>query len=102
MSSDKRGFAEARKACKQDGADLASIHNEYEQSYVTALLRGKYNDYWLGLWAPDGKTFYYEDDSEFDYANWMSNKPSTTRDVNLCSYIVSFYNLMFSFLFLKG
>ena len=80
-STDKKGFADSRKSCKQDGADLASIHNEYEQSYVTALLREKYNDYWLGLWAPDGKTFYYEDDSEFDYANWMSNKPTYSSNV---------------------
>ena len=82
---------------------MASIHNEYEQSYVTALLREKYNDYWLGLWAPDGKTFYYEDDSEFDYANWMSNKPTYSSNVMIFYFKISFYiKYVISFLLLKS
>jgi hypothetical protein len=27
------------------------------------------------MWAPSGNTFYYEDNSLMDFANWAPNKP---------------------------
>ena len=56
------------------------------EAYLTALLRKdrEYKrEYWLGLWAPNGVfsngwTFFYEDNSEFNYANWVGNYPTTT------------------------
>ena len=74
----KNSFGKAREACQKDGGgSLASIHNELEYSYVSALLRKKKSDFFLGLWAPSGNTFYYEDNSILDFARWAPNKPST-------------------------
>ena len=73
----KNGFAKSREACqKEGGGSLASIHNELEYSYLTALLRKKKSDFYIGLWAPSGNTFYYEDNSILSFAKWAPNKPS--------------------------
>ena len=74
----KNTFGNARKVCQNDGGgSLASIHNELEYSYVSALMRKKRSDFFIGLWAPTGNTFYYEDNSILDFAKWAPNKPGS-------------------------
>jgi len=74
----KNTFGNSRKVCQNDGGgSLASIHNELEYSYVSALLRKKKSDFFIGLWAPSGNTFYYEDNSILDFAKWAPNKPGS-------------------------
>jgi len=49
------------------------------------LLRSKqedYKDYWLGLWAPSGNTFFYEDNTDLDYSYWAPGKPGTITNVD--------------------
>lgn len=53
-------------------------------AFLTAMLRNKTNvDYWLGMWAPSGNTFNFEDNSLLDYTNWAPNKPGNIYGVIL-------------------
>jgi hypothetical protein len=74
LVSDAKRFSEARTVCKKDDANLASVNNELDQAFLTAMLRKKTSDHWLGIWAP-GQIFYYEDNSVLDYTSWGPGKP---------------------------
>jgi len=42
------------------------------------LIRTKVSDDpWIGLWNPDGSTFYYEDNTELEFTKWAPNNPTS-------------------------
>jgi hypothetical protein len=78
-------YRDAKAACLNDSANLASIKNVYEQSYLTALIRNK-TSHWFGLSDMDVRTsltFGFEDHSHFEYSSWAPNKPSKSLHVNI-------------------
>lgn len=78
-------FSGARDACEEEDATLASIHNEIEQSYVTALLKNSLqSDHWIGLWNPDGQDYYFEDNTEVEITKWAPNNPTNAYGNKNC------------------
>jgi len=66
----------ARSWCKDKGADLVSITNDYELAYLVSFLWGDANNFWIGL--TDRGTGYYVwiDQTDYVYTNWQPGEPS--------------------------
>uniref|UniRef100_A0A8D0EGD9 Lymphocyte antigen 75 n=1 Tax=Salvator merianae TaxID=96440 RepID=A0A8D0EGD9_SALMN len=63
---------EAWKGCKQDGGDLASVHNENEQVLLEDIVKRDGFPLWIGLsnHNESDSSFEWSDGSEFDYKPW--------------------------------
>ena len=78
LNPTRLSFSRARDSCMDEQASLASVHNELEHSYLTALLRtSSSDDPWIGLWNPNGQAFQYEDNSELERTKWAPNNPGS-------------------------
>ncbi|XP_070535739.1 macrophage mannose receptor 1-like [Ptychodera flava] len=73
---DKLGWIAARNVCRNAGGDLATIHNQALQAFLTSLLWTIDDSVWIGL--SDGSikgTNKWTDGSPVDYTNWGSGQP---------------------------
>ncbi|KAF1761299.1 hypothetical protein GCK72_009555 [Caenorhabditis remanei] len=75
-------FDSANQYCKNDGAELASVHsyteNEFLSQISTTGLGETYNGYniWIGLINNNGQ-WQWTDGSPVDFVNWESNYPQS-------------------------
>ncbi|NXG26234.1 MRC1 protein, partial [Grallaria varia] len=66
----------ARKTCMSLGGDLASIHNEQVQAFLTYHLKDVSNDPWIGLNDILSElNFVWADGSAVSYTNWAPDSP---------------------------
>ncbi|XP_015472732.1 macrophage mannose receptor 1-like [Parus major] len=77
---DKLTWHSARSVCRELGGNLASIHNNQVQAFLTFHLKDVANETWIGLndINSEGK-YLWTDGSIFDYSNWARGFPS--RDI---------------------
>ncbi|XP_071416339.1 macrophage mannose receptor 1-like isoform X2 [Pithys albifrons albifrons] len=66
----------ARRTCINLGGDLASIHNEQVQAFLTYHLKDVSNDPWIGLNDLLSEfNFVWADGSAVSYTNWAPDSP---------------------------
>uniref|UniRef100_A0A914DLJ8 C-type lectin domain-containing protein n=1 Tax=Acrobeloides nanus TaxID=290746 RepID=A0A914DLJ8_9BILA len=70
-------FEVVRQQCLNDHGDLASVHSNYENDFLVALVDSTYpnNDIFIGL-EYNGNNWYWSDGTQVDYTNWGSNQPN--------------------------
>ncbi|TKR67855.1 hypothetical protein L596_023939 [Steinernema carpocapsae] len=76
---------DAKEFCKENGADLVSIHSTEENDFVSLLYvtKGGEGNFWLGAERSNPQDAYaWSDGSAFTYQNWGQGQPDK---YNLCS-----------------
>ncbi|KAG2460758.1 MRC2 protein, partial [Polypterus senegalus] len=64
-------WSEARVSCQQQGAELLSINEIHEQTYINGLLTGYSSSLWIGLNDLDiNGGWQWADNSPLKYLNW--------------------------------
>ncbi|XP_043921441.1 macrophage mannose receptor 1-like [Protopterus annectens] len=74
---------EARKSCQQENADLLSISELTEQTYLSGLTAGKSSPLWIGLNSLNFNSgWQWSDGGPFRYLNWASGNPADNPGMN--------------------
>ncbi|XP_068603912.1 macrophage mannose receptor 1 [Brachionichthys hirsutus] len=69
---------QARKSCQQQGADLLSIVELHEQSYISGLINTLGTSLWIGLNSLDFDSgWQWSNGNPFRYLNWAPGHPSS-------------------------
>ncbi|XP_074478489.1 macrophage mannose receptor 1 [Sebastes fasciatus] len=69
---------QARKSCQQQGADLLSIVELHEQSYISGLTSILGTSLWIGLNSLDFESgWQWSNGNPFRYLNWAPGHPSS-------------------------
>nr|XP_024659556.1 macrophage mannose receptor 1-like [Maylandia zebra] len=69
---------QARKSCQQQGADLLSIVELHEQSYISGLANHLGSSLWIGLNSLDFDSgWQWSNGNPFRYLNWAPGHPSS-------------------------
>lgn len=69
---------QARKSCQQQGADLLSIVQLHEQSYISGLINHLGASIWIGLNSLTFETgWQWSNGNPFRYLNWAPGHPSS-------------------------
>uniref|UniRef100_A0A3B3YF99 C-type lectin domain-containing protein n=2 Tax=Poecilia mexicana TaxID=48701 RepID=A0A3B3YF99_9TELE len=81
-------WADAEKNCLSMGANLASVHNEYEyhqvQNLIAAAGHGPKKAWIGGSDAEQEKTWLWSDGSPMIYTNWCRGQPDNWKDNQHC------------------
>ncbi|XP_077591129.1 C-type mannose receptor 2 [Stigmatopora nigra] len=78
---------EARLSCRQQGADLLSVTELHEQTYINGLLSGYSAALWMGLNDLDiNGGWQWADASPLKYLNWEQDRPDHQEEEN-CAVI---------------
>ncbi|XP_061660890.1 macrophage mannose receptor 1 [Syngnathoides biaculeatus] len=74
---------QARKSCQQQGADLLSIVELHEQSYISGLTSDLGSALWIGLNSLDFDAgWHWSNGNPFRYLNWAPGHPSSEPGAN--------------------
>ncbi|XP_062297513.1 macrophage mannose receptor 1 [Scomber scombrus] len=74
---------QARKSCQQQGADLLSIVELHEQSYISGLTSTLGTSVWIGLNSLDFESgWQWSNGNPFRYLNWSPGHPSLEPGLN--------------------
>ncbi|KAJ8277624.1 hypothetical protein GJAV_G00077700 [Gymnothorax javanicus] len=74
---------QARKSCQQQDADLLSIVEVHEQTYISGLTNSMGTPLWVGLNSLDFESgWQWSDGHPFRYLNWAPGHPSTEPGLN--------------------
>ena len=88
--NDPKYWGDAKKQCKGQGATLATIHSDDENSFIHSLIAEETidtHDYWIGLYADradktsgdPGVEFFWDSGEVVDYTDaWMEGEPAIT------------------------
>ncbi|XP_037550261.1 macrophage mannose receptor 1 [Nematolebias whitei] len=78
LERNKKMWKDALAACRKDGADLASIHNIEEQSFIISQTGYSKTDVlWIGLNDQRNQMlFEWSDHSHVTFTQWQSDEPS--------------------------
>ncbi|NXS05960.1 MRC2 protein, partial [Oxylabes madagascariensis] len=75
-------WREAWNSCEQQGANLLSITEIHEQTYINGLLTGYSSTLWIGLNDLDiNGGWQWSDNSPLKYLNW-ENQPDNPSEEN--------------------
>ncbi|NXE05186.1 MRC1 protein, partial [Lophotis ruficrista] len=88
----------ARRTCMNLGGNLASIHNEQVQAFLTYHLKDVSNDPWIGL--NDiliELNFVWADGSAVSYTNWAPDSPKLVEPVFSDINVLIFFPLLQQF-----
>ncbi|XP_054978280.1 LOW QUALITY PROTEIN: secretory phospholipase A2 receptor [Sorex araneus] len=71
----------AMKACLMHGAELVSITNQYQQSFLTVILNKLGHAHWIGLFTADnGLNFDWSDGTKSSFTFWKDDESSYLGD----------------------
>lgn len=71
-------WSQARKSCQQQGAELLSIVELHEQSYISGLTNTLGTSLWIGLNSLDFDSgWQWSNGNPFRYLNWAPGHPSS-------------------------
>ncbi|PKU28705.1 macrophage mannose receptor 1-like [Limosa lapponica baueri] len=74
----------ARSSCIELGGNLASIHDEQVQAFLTFYLKDVANETWIGLNDINHEhTYIWTDGSIFDYSKWARLFPSRDQYIEV-------------------
>ncbi|XP_056439582.1 macrophage mannose receptor 1 [Gadus chalcogrammus] len=79
----KKMWKDALSACHKDGADLASVHNIEEQSFLISQMGYSSTDQlWIGLNDQRSQMFFeWSDRSQVAFTRWQSDEPSHANNL---------------------
>eukprot|EP01083_Nonionella_stella_P161232 527819_1 len=84
---DKMTWYSANDWCRDQGLDLASIHNDTEYNFIKSLLDQDQAAYWIGLTHTgafnDTNAYSWTDNSLFDYGSVLKSTPWNHIEPNL-------------------
>ncbi|KAM9335528.1 uncharacterized protein ABDE67_020516 [Symphorus nematophorus] len=81
-----RTWAQAQRHCQQMGANLASVHNRYEDNWIKRFVR--FRPTWVGFSDAQQERFWFWDDgTRYTYANWCRGEPSDRCHIENCLQI---------------
>ncbi|ESO94148.1 hypothetical protein LOTGIDRAFT_161348 [Lottia gigantea] len=84
LKTDKKNWQDAQTQCQQDGGNLASIWDIYEQAFVSLLSKSMKAYSWIGLNDQvSSGDYHWNDNSPVTFTNWAYNEPSK-RDGEGC------------------
>uniref|UniRef100_H3A816 C-type mannose receptor 2 n=1 Tax=Latimeria chalumnae TaxID=7897 RepID=H3A816_LATCH len=76
-------WTEARTSCQQQNADLLSITEIHEQTYINGLITGYSSTLWIGLNDLDvNGGWQWSDSSPLKYLNWEAEQPDNFQEEN--------------------
>uniref|UniRef100_A0A3Q3K531 C-type lectin domain-containing protein n=1 Tax=Monopterus albus TaxID=43700 RepID=A0A3Q3K531_MONAL len=75
LVAQKMRWDEARRQCKADDADLASILNPITQAYITLRISKHNEPVWIGLNSNTGGRFKWVDNWLLSYTKWGRDEP---------------------------
>nr|XP_006816218.1 PREDICTED: uncharacterized protein LOC102809517 [Saccoglossus kowalevskii] len=79
-----KSWEDARQYCRQQAAELISIHSVSTQTFVHNQIAGKYN-VWIGLREyVASSTYSWSDSSPLDYINWAHGEPNDSDGQEKC------------------
>ncbi|XP_028395191.1 uncharacterized protein LOC114519267 isoform X2 [Dendronephthya gigantea] len=78
--SEYRTWDDARDACEQGHnsssfGELASIHDEFEQSFITINVKTSTQPLWIGLNNKHLNRYLWVDNTAFNYVKWNTGEP---------------------------
>jgi hypothetical protein len=95
-SNVEKTWNEAKSQCVQDGGDLLSIRDPYEQAYVSLIkTAGSIKPQWIGLKMNDSSNFYWTDNWPLAYTNWDKNwagsviHTNNTQQEEKCAFLLA-------------
>ncbi|XP_061172826.1 macrophage mannose receptor 1-like isoform X2 [Saccostrea echinata] len=77
-------FHEAQRICREKGAELASIHSEDENSFISDISS---KDLWIGLVLSSNAQFAWTDGTPLDFTFWAKDEPNNYLDMEACSHL---------------
>uniref|UniRef100_A0A3Q3K6M4 C-type lectin domain-containing protein n=1 Tax=Monopterus albus TaxID=43700 RepID=A0A3Q3K6M4_MONAL len=86
LVAQKMRWDEARRQCKADDADLASILNPITQAYITLRISKHNEPVWIGLNSNTGGRFKWVDNWLLSYTKWGRDEPKNNYG---CASLVS-------------
>ncbi|XP_070537336.1 C-type mannose receptor 2-like [Ptychodera flava] len=73
----------ARDKCRNAGGDLATIHSQEQQAYMTSQLRNVESAMWIGFSDNNWEgQFRWTDGSPVNFVNWATGEPNGGTDEN--------------------
>ena len=75
MVTEAKSWEEARSACQESDADLASITNEETNAFLSTLTT---ESSWIGGYKDSNNDWKWSDGSTWGYANWCRGQPDGT------------------------
>ncbi|XP_077993429.1 macrophage mannose receptor 1-like isoform X2 [Glandiceps talaboti] len=76
--SKRSNWTAARDVCRGLGGDLATIHNQEIQTFITSQLKFSTSGLWIGLLAYGSRRqFRWTDSTELEYTNWSPKAQNT-------------------------
>ncbi|XP_051944921.1 macrophage mannose receptor 1-like [Xyrauchen texanus] len=74
---------QARTSCQQQDADLLSIEELHEQTYISGVTNSLISSLWIGLNSLDVESgWQWSNGNPFRYLNWAPGHPSVVPDLN--------------------
>ncbi|KAL2099694.1 hypothetical protein ACEWY4_004088 [Coilia grayii] len=86
--SDKKSWQAARQDCVSRGADLISVHNAEEETFLSSYSKGKTK--WIGLkHNPVEGGYHWSDGSPVTHTNWGRGEPNNHEGREECVEMVT-------------
>ncbi|NP_001410655.1 macrophage mannose receptor 1b precursor [Danio rerio] len=83
---------QARKSCQQQGAELLSISEPHEQSFIAGMFQKSQGSLWIGLNKLDVSSgWQWSNGQPLRYLKWLSGFPSSQPGYN-CGVLKNGYN----------
>ena len=108
ISKNPKSFDDAQQFCKDEGGNLVSIRDGFEQAYISLVKTGSTNPEWIGLknvnknycfelfikklHLKDGSKFSWSDGSQNSYSNWISGFNPSVGQQNNCAFLENKYS----------
>ncbi|XP_077993989.1 macrophage mannose receptor 1-like [Glandiceps talaboti] len=82
-AGDTTDWNDARDRCRNAGGDLATIHSQEQQAFLTSNLRDISYAMWIGLTDMTTENYFkWTDGSPRDYFNWAVGEPNGGNEEN--------------------
>ncbi|PFX30431.1 Macrophage mannose receptor 1 [Stylophora pistillata] len=80
VSDPQLSWENARDACRNGlnmNGDLVTVNDQYEQAFLTTMLLGKNDNFWIGFNDKHVEgSFFWTDNSPRKFTNWNANEPT--------------------------
>ncbi|XP_055351240.1 macrophage mannose receptor 1-like [Paramacrobiotus metropolitanus] len=94
-TAERKSWKAAEQACHdkyfadERGYRLTSVHNQFEQDFLSTYLMKDEIDRWGGLYQDPSRAFqfYWSDQTPIDYTNWVPGEPNYHPEGAVCGEI---------------
>ncbi|XP_072020401.1 macrophage mannose receptor 1-like [Amphiura filiformis] len=90
---DTTTYSGAQTTCEGMNANLVSIHDENEQSFLSTRADGIRRNLWIGLHDLSGEgNFEWSDSTSIDFTNWAPGEPNNAGNGEDCVHLTAAYH----------